>query len=211
MVIIMIGGAIFGTSIAGADYLNPATSQAEASRMSAETNHAQAVFEQEELILKAQTEMQVAKLNVDANAYQEQVAQNLAHQREMQLLEWQSYQRMTATKEQFMIIVGYGLSFAIILAAILLAAGRILQIIRSTKSRSPEKTQEISHPANRASATLDSWRLPQYKRQMIKQARENEKAFLQAIKDSRLNSSGHRQTMTEDEYQKLPLAQWESK
>jgi hypothetical protein len=207
LVIVMIGGAIFGVSIAGADSLNPAASQAEANRISIDASHAQAVYEQEERILKAETEMQISKLNIDSSAYQEQVAQNLAHQKEMQLLESHSYQRMAAAKEQFMIIVGYGLSFAIVLAAILLAAGRILQVIRSTKPQSPEKIQEKSPTANDISDPLNVWRLPQYRHQMIMQARENEKAHLQAIKDSKVNSSSHSQTATKDGYQNLPLAE----
>jgi hypothetical protein len=207
IVIIMVGAAIFGTSIAGADYLNPATSQAEAVQIIAETSHTQAVYEQEERVLKAQTESQIAKLNVDTNAYQEQVAQNLAHQKGMQLLELETHQRMAAAKEKFMIIIGYGLSFAMILAAILLAGARILRVIRSTKSKGPEKPQEISPTANHASAAWDPWQLPQYKRQMIQRARENEKTYLQAIKNGKLNAGSHNQPMTGDEYEKLPLAE----
>jgi hypothetical protein len=207
IVIIMAGAAIFGTSIADADYLNPSTSQAEADRIKAETNHAQAVYEQEELILKAQTEMQIAKLNVDASAYQEQVAQNLAHQKELQLLEWQSNQRMAAAKEKFMIIVGYGLSFAMVLAAILLAGARILKALRSTQSKNSASIEEISPTAIPAAAPIDPWQLPQYRQQMIQRARENEKAFLQAINEVKLNSSSRVPTMTEDTYRKLPVAQ----
>jgi len=203
----MVGAAIFGISIADAESLNPSISQAKADQINAETEHTQAVYEQEEQVLKVQTGLEIIKSIVDANAYQEQVAQNLAHQQQMQQLEWQSSQKMTTAKEKFMIIIGYGLSLAIILAAILLAAGRILQIIRSTKSKSPEKTQEIAPAANHASAPLDPWRLPQYKKQMINKARESEKDFLQTIKAGKQNSSGHDQTMTKDEYQNLPLAE----
>ena len=207
IVIIMIGAAIFGTSVASADYLNPESSQAEAGRIQAETNHAQAVYEQEERVLITQTDTQITKLNVDSIAYQQQVALNLAHQKEMQQLESQSYQRMAIAKEKFMIIIGYGLSFAVTLAGILLAGGRLLQAIRSTKSKSPEKTQETTPATLHPSNPLNPWHLPQYKHQMIQQARENEKAFIQAIKDVKLNAPGHVQTMTEDAYRKLPLAQ----
>ena len=207
VVIIMVGAAIFGISIADAESLNPSISQAKANQINAETEHTQAVYEQKEQVLKVQSGLDIIKSIVDANAYPEQVAQNLAHQSEMQQLEQQSYLRMTAAKEQFMIIIGYGLSFAIILAVILLAAGRILQVIRSTKSKSPEKTQEISGAPNNTYSPLDPWRSPQYKQQKIKKARETEKAFLQAIKAGKLNSSGHDQTMTKDEYKNLPLAE----
>ena len=207
MIIVMIGGAIFGISISGADYLNPAVSQAEASRIDIEGNHARAVYEQNERILKAQTEVDIAKINIDANAYQQQVAQNLAHQKEMQQLEWLSYQRMTAAKEQFMIIISYGLSFAVILTAILLAGAQILKAILSTQSKGSAKIHRISHTAAHTSAPLDPWRLPQYRNQMIRQARENEQTFLQAIKDSKSSFSSRGHAMTEDEYRKLPRAE----
>lgn len=208
MIILMIGGAIFGTAVSDAGYLNPDTSKAKAERMNADTTHALAVYEQEERILQAQTDTQIAKLNTDSNAYQEQTAQNLAHQKEMQLLEWQSYQRMAAAKEQFVIIVGYGLNFGVILAAILLAGSRILLVMRSTKSQSLGRAQGISPAINPAPASLEPWRLPEYKHQMIKQARENERAFLQAIKDGKVNSSNHgKAIMTKEKYLNLPLAQ----
>jgi hypothetical protein len=207
VVIIMVGAAVFGISIADAESLNPSISLAKANQINAETEHAQAIYEQEEQVLKVQTGLEIIKSIVDANVYQQRAGQSLVHQKEMQQLELQSYQRVTAAKEQFMIIIGYGLSFAIVLAAILLAAGLILWVIGSTKSKSPEKTQEISTAPNNTYAPLDPWRLPQYKQQMINIARENEKVFLQTIKAGKLNSSSRDQTMTKDEYQNLPLAE----
>src|SRR5258708_31776503 len=107
IIVVMIGGAIFGTSVAHAGYLNPDTSRAESERISVDTVHAQAVYGEEERVLEAQTDAQIAKLNIDSSTYQEQTDLNLAHQKEMQKLELQSYQRITTAKEQFMIIISY--------------------------------------------------------------------------------------------------------
>lgn len=105
-----------------------------------------------------------------------------------------------------MVIVGYGLSFAATLVSILLGAGRILQIMRSTQSKSSESTQNPSPTANRTLVTLNPWSSPQYRDKMIKQARENERAFLQAIQDSRMNSCKSQAIVTKAEYQNLPVA-----
>ena len=206
MVILMVGGAIFGTAISDSGFLNPDTSRAEADRMNADTTHAQAVYEQEERILQAQTDAQIAKVSVDSNAYQEQVTQDLAHQKEMYQLEQSSYQRMAAAKENFMKIIGYSLSLAVTLAALLLGTSRILQVMRSTPSKSAETTRNMSPAVSRTPVAPDPWRSLEYRAEMIKQARENERAFLQAIKDSRMNSAQSHTIVTSAEYQNLPVA-----
>lgn len=206
MVILMIGGAIFGTAVSDSGFLNPDTSRAEAERMNADTTHAQAVYEQEERVLQAQTDAQIAKVNVDSNAYQEQVTQDLAHQKEMYQLEQSSYQRMAVAKENFMMIIGYSLGIAVTLVSLLLGASRILQVMRSTPSKSAEATRNMSSAMNRTPVAPDPLRSLEYRAEMIKQARENERAFRQAIKNSRMNSASSHTIVTSTEYHNLPEA-----
>jgi len=190
MVILMVAGAVFGTAISDADYLNPTISSAEANRMDVETQNQQALFEQQQRIAEKQTDAQIAEIERGQQIAAQQAQLNLERQQQLnEQAEQQSQQALdyekrfnetkTAAYEEFTQILnkllwalGIALSGAIVITPVLAVASKTVVAMRTLPV--PNSAVQIANfPAN-------PWTSQEFRKRVIKRARENEIASRQA-------------------------------
>ncbi len=206
MVILIIAGSIFGTAIADADYLNPATSNAEADRIAAETSHQQAIFKQTERLSEIQTSAQIEAIQREQEIAKQQAQLSLSYEQQFNEKKLTAYESFMKILNTLLWVFGIAISSAIVLATGLTLGSKALTT-RQTKNDQPQapvktKIQISSHlPA-------DPWNSEEFRKRMIKNARENENAMRQAnFKRQNIRPFYNPTIISQDQLSKMPWAE----
>ncbi len=199
MVILLAAGAIFGTAISGADYLNPAASNAEARRINAETIHQQVLYQESERLAEAQTDAQIQALEQSVHSAEQEAELALEYQQLRNETQLSAYETLMNTINNMVWLLGIVSSIALILAVGLKLGLRIISAMRINNlgSQSPSKSKEVM-------PSIDPWQSREFRKRMVRQARQNE-AMLRYMKINQLinNSSD----MAKKQWNELPLAE----
>ena len=173
MVILMIGGSIFGMAISGADLFNPAASSAEANRMNAETENQQALFEQQQRVAEKQTDAQIAEIERSQQIAEQQAQQALDYEKQLNEKKALAYEEFAQILNKLLWTLGIALSGAIVISPVLAIASKTVVAMKTASVPNPA-IQFTNFPA-------DPWVSREFRKRMIKQARETEVAIHQAM------------------------------
>lgn len=199
MVILMIGASIFGMAISGADLFNPATSNAEANRMNAETENQQALFEQQQRIAEKQTDAQIAEIELGQQIAEQQAQQALDHEKQLNEKKTAAYEEFAQILNKMLWTLGIALSGAIVITPMLAVTSKTVVAM---------KTASVLNPANHFSNfPVDPWTSQEFRKRMIKQARENEVAIHQAkINQKGIQPFNNPAVVSANQMEKMPWA-----
>lgn len=205
MVILLVAGSIFGTAIAGADYLNPATSTAEANRIAAETNHQQAIFAQTERLTNVQTDAQIEAIQREQEIAKQQAQLSLTYEQQLNEKKLTAYESFMQILNSLLWVFGIAISSVLVLATGLTLGPKALIALQSKNivPQAPVKTDIlVSHlPA-------DPWKSEEFRKQMVKNARENEVAMRQAnFKRQNIQPFYNPANISQHQLNKLPWAE----
>lgn len=204
MVILMIGGAIFGTAISDADYLNPATSNAEANQIIAETNHQQTVYRETERLAKAQTDAQIQAIELERQTAEQQAQIALEYERQHNEKKLVAYENFMQMVNMLIWAVGIAVGIAIVLVVGLKLGPIAIATFRMNKlqhnSMSTSNVQSFVPP-------LDPWESREFRKEMVKQARKNE-MVLRQVKDNQVSIKpfSNPSNIGTDQWSNLPWA-----
>lgn len=170
LIVLLTAGLITGLSVSGVDLLNPQTATAEANRMQVDTNHQEALYQQEERLNEKEIAAQIQTIDrqqglADAEA---------DHTKEMLAQNARNTERLAIVWSQFLDQMGKAVSISFAGMVILLAASRAIAYIKAAPTGSPNRA------AAPASADSGSQRMRQYWRAKIDEARNQERIERQA-------------------------------
>lgn len=197
-ILILVTGLIVGLCVAGADLLNPTTSQAETERIQAETRHLDAMNRFEEELAAAKTAQEVARIRqemgIEEARYQAELARIAADQAQ--------YERMLNIKanayQGFMIV-----------SLIISGAGGISLVVIGTKfflARIPAEGAALSSAAaTQPPRQIVRRHSPNGYEQMRINARQRE-LLERTILLKRMNTICNQRDINPSDYNKLPLA-----
>ncbi len=204
MVILLIAGSIFGIAVSGADFFNPATSNAEADRIAAETNHQQALFEQTERLTNVQTDAQIEAIQRDQKIAEQQAQLSLSYEQQLSEKKLTAYESFIQIRNTLLWALGIAISSAIFLATGLILGPKAL-VALSTKNvqQAPAKTNiQVS------TLPVDLWKSDEFRKRMVKQAREKETALRQAkFNHQNIQPFYNPANISQDQLNKLPWAE----
>jgi len=204
MVILLVAGAIFGTAISGSGYLNPATSNAQAVQMNAETVHQQAVFTQEERLAQAQTNAQIQTIDRQQKATEQQIVMNLNYEQQGNEKRLILYEKLMNVLINILWVIGIAAGLVLVLVVGLsLGSKAIVTIHASKKTRNSVDTTNTQSPV----PSIDIWQMPEFREQMIKNARNNEAAIRQAMLNYGAQPLHNPAAISKEEWKKLPWAE----
>lgn len=161
VVILLLGGAVFGATASESDWLNPYTSQAEAEKLRAETRHQEAMDRIEEELANARKDAEIAKLRREQQLEQQRYEAEKAYIEQHYALKMESERRWTETG----IIAVLVLAVAIATVLIIRAIGTTLVQVRQASVAAARHPEGGPTPAELAAT----------RRQMREIARENER------------------------------------
>jgi hypothetical protein len=120
LVLLLIGGAVMGLSVSGTDIVNPNTSEAEAERIRAETEHTREMERLAEGLEQAKTEAQINSIRLRQEADQGRFTAEMEYIEQLNAAKVEAYGRLTRVGDNLLLLFGATAS----LCAILLSARR---------------------------------------------------------------------------------------
>ncbi len=205
MVILLVAGSIFGIAVSGADFFNPATSNAEADRIAAETSHQQAIFEQTERLTNVQTDAQIEALQREQEIAKQEAQLSLSYEQQLNEKKLTAYESFMQILNTLLWGLGIAISTAIILATGLILGPKALIALRvnNTHPQAPAKTNIQTSPF-----PVDLWKSEEFRKRMVKNARENESVMRQAMfKNQNIQPFYNPANISRDQLNKLPWAE----
>ncbi len=200
-ILLLIVGAVTGLCMAGTDLINPTTSQAEARSMDEETRHTAVMNQLEEQRAAARTEAEVARIRnqqeTEAARHQAELARIAAGQAHYErMLEIQTTIYKVAMT-MLLIVAGSAMMVLIFIGAKFALAR--LQAVPFTPTATPPAAKRTASPAKPRQHSPNGY---EQKRINARQCELLEIAILQR----RMNSTCIPHGMTQEDYNKLPLA-----
>lgn len=167
MVILIVAGSIFGMAVSGADIFNPAQSAAEANRINVETNHQQAIFEQEQRLSEVQTSAQIEAIQREQEIAQQKAELALTYEQKVNEAKLAGYESFVSIRNILLWVIGAVASIGSLLAIGLTLAPKAILTLRTSVSNTVET-------GSKNEANNDPWKSKEFRKQMIQQARATE-------------------------------------
>jgi len=204
MVILMVGGAIFGTAVSGADYINPATSVAEANRTLVENNHQQAINQESERLIKVQTDAQIQTIEREQKAAEQQIEMNLDYQQQHNQKRLAIYEKFMNVLTSIVWVIGIAAGLVLVLIVGLSLGAKAIVTIRTSKlsQNSVDTTNSQSQVPS-----MDIWQSPEFRELMINNARNTEVAIRQAKLNPGVQVPHDPASISREQWRKLPWAE----
>lgn len=167
MVILIVAGSIFGMAVSGADIFNPAASAAEANRINVETNHQQAIFEQEQRLSEVQTSAQIEAIQREQEIAQQKAELALTYEQKVNEAKLAGYESFVSIRNILLWVIGAVASIGSLLAIGLTLVPKAILTLRTSVSNTVET-------GSKNEANNDPWKSKEFRKQMIQQARATE-------------------------------------
>lgn len=167
MVILIVAGSIFGMAVSGADIFNPAASAAEANRINVETNHQQAIFEQEQRLSEVQTTAQIEAIQREQEIAQQKAELALTYEQKVNEAKLAGYESFVSIRNILLWVIGAVASIGSLLAIGLTLIPKAILALRTSVSNTVET-------GSKNEANNDPWKSKEFRKQMIQQARATE-------------------------------------
>lgn len=167
MVILIVAGSIFGMAVSGADIFNPAQSAAEANRINVETNHQQAIFEQEQRLSEVQTTAQIEAIQREQEIAQRKAELALTYEQKVNEAKLAGYESFVSIRNILLWVIGAVASIGSLLAIGLTLIPKAILALRTSISNTVET-------GSKNEAKNDPWKSKEFRKQMIQQARATE-------------------------------------
>lgn len=167
MVILIVAGSIFGMAVSGADIFNPAASAAEANRINVETNHQQAIFEQEQRLSEVQTTAQIEAIQREQEIAQQKAELALNYEQKVNEAKLAGYESFVSIRNILLWVIGAVASIGSLLAIGLTLVPKAILTLRTSVSNTVET-------GSKNEANNDPWKSKEFRKQMIRQARATE-------------------------------------
>lgn len=130
LLVLLAAGLITGLSVSGVDILNPQTSAAEANRMDVETDHQEAMYEQQERLAQTQADAQIQTIQRE----QDMANAQITFDKEMLALEVRNQERWAIAWQQIVVWFGGAFSIIVTLFAVLMTYARVRSMMASAAS-----------------------------------------------------------------------------
>lgn len=167
MVILIVAGSIFGMAVSGADIFNPAASAAEANRINAETDHQQAIFEQEQRLSEVQTTAQIEAIQREQDIAQQKAELALTYEQKVNEAKLAGYESFVSIRNILLWVIGAVASIGSLLAIGLTLVPKAILTLRTSVSNTVET-------GSKNEVNNDPWKSKEFRKQMIQQARATE-------------------------------------
>ncbi len=167
MVILIVAGSIFGMAVSGADIFNPAASAAEANRINVETDHQQAIFEQEQRLSEVQTTAQIESIQREQEIAQQKAELALTYEQKVNEAKLAGYESFVSIRNILLWVIGAVASIGSLLAIGLTLVPKAILTLRTSVSNTVET-------GSKNEANNDPWKSKEFRKQMIQQARATE-------------------------------------
>ena len=167
MVILIVAGSIFGMAVSGADIFNPAASAAEANRINVETNHQQAIFEQEQRLSEVQTTAQIEAIQREQEIAKQKAEMALIYEQKVNEAKLAGYESFISLRNILIWALGIVASIGSLLAIGLTLGPKAILMLRTPVSN-------IVDTGSKNEAYNDPWKSKEFRKQMIQQARATE-------------------------------------
>lgn len=200
---------LLGANLKDAKWLNPNIANAEAERIQVEAAHQQATYENQERLAAAQTEAEIQQIQREQKLLDAQYThdiqalnQDLAHQ-DLAFRTWMTVLTILASAFALMLFV----------STIVWVGSRAWMYIQSNSQKentmaktTPSVTKWIPNLPERES--YDPWTDPEYRRQQIAAARDQEQKEREEAKtiSVRIKGISNAEQVSKNEYNNLPLA-----
>lgn len=203
MVILIVVGSIFGMAISGADIFNPAQSAAEANRINVETNHQQAIFEQEQRLSEVQTNAQIEAIQREQEIAKQTAELSLNYEQQFNAARLAGYQSLIQMRNILLWIFGIATGIGTLLTLGFTLGPKAIVALRETTPN----FKTLSTPIQIATRSSDPWKSAEFRKHMVKQARAAEMAIrLDKTKEHHVAPFYDPATVTHEEWNKLPWA-----
>lgn len=202
MVILIIAGSIFGMAVSGADIFNPAQSAAEANRINSETEHQKEIYKQAERLMEEETNAQVAALQLDQTVAEQEAQVAIEYEKDYNEKKLAIVDMFIQSVDELLFILAIGLSIAFIVVAGLVFAPKAIVTLRKPSTNSAKVSVEVPiYPA-------DPWKSKEFRKQMIKRARQNEGVLRAAKLNQQIMNQSFYKTGSKpkDDWNRLPWA-----
>jgi hypothetical protein len=204
MVILTVVGAIFGTAVSGADYLNPATSIAEANRMLVDNNHQLVINQESERLIRAETDAQINTIDREQKAAEQYIEMNLNYQQQYDQKRLVIYENFMNVLTNLVWVIGIAAGLVLVLVVGVFLAAKAMVTIRASKV-----PQNSVDPTNSQSQvpSMDVWQSPEFRELMIRNARNTEAAIRQVKLNQGVRVPYDPASISKEHWEKLPWAQ----
>ena len=167
MVVLIIAGSIFGMAVSGADIFNPAQSAAEANRINVETDHQQAIFEQEQHLAEVQTNAQIEAIQREQEIAKQKAELALTYEQKVNEAKLAGYESFVSLRNILIWALGIVASIGSLLVLGLTLVPKAILMLRTPVSATVN-TGTKNEPNN------DPWKSKEFRKQMVQQARTTE-------------------------------------
>lgn len=200
MVILIVAGSIFGMSASGADIFNPAASAAEANRINVETDHQQAIFEQEQRLTEVQVNAEIEAIQREQEIAKQKAELALTYEQKVNEAKLAGYESFISLRNILIWALGIVASIGSLLAIGLTLGPKAILMLRA-----PILTTETAGIKNEVNN--DPWKSKEFRKQMVKRARATEAAMrLTKTNQQHIAPFYDPSVVTKEGRNKLPLA-----
>lgn len=206
LIVLLAAGLITGLSVSGVDILNPQTAAAEANQMNVETNHQEAIYEQQERVVETETDAKIKSIEREQGLADAHANYN----KEMLLLDVRNNERAAATWLLIATWVGGALSISLIVSTFLWVGSKAIANIKLTPINPKNNQTRAARTANNRrdseesrKAKIAEARYREHSERLEKMIKERDEQIELMV---RMQSVSDPTSLGKTKYNDLPLA-----